>query len=341
MKTLPETKLPNTRLKALLLCATLIGAPMPLALAGTTVPQAETSAKVAGFSQERAGFSLRFNTMTTPYKVMATYVMPGETLHLAALGKAGDYRFAAQAGKLVMRAPAEWAWQAPEKSGLYPVTIRRAGSEDAITLNVFVMVPYSRMQHGAINGYRIGAYPDTAPARHAKVYRKPRGFIEVTRENENTLIAPHFRLKQFLCKQAGGYPKYVVLQEKLLLKLELLLARVNEPEFRANTFTVMSGYRTPAYNRGLGNVKFSAHQYGMAADVYIDGSHSGAMDDLNADGHVDYDDAATLYSVADRLHVEPDAAPLVGGLGKYRATRAHGPFVHVDVRGYKARWARS
>jgi uncharacterized protein YcbK (DUF882 family) len=29
---------------------------------------------------------------------------------------------------------------------------------------------------------------------------------------------------------------------------------------------------------------------------------------------------------------------LTGGVGIYAATGAHGPFVHVDVRGVKARW---
>src|SRR3712207_8624592 len=29
---------------------------------------------------------------------------------------------------------------------------------------------------------------------------------------------------------------------------------------------------------------------------------------------------------------------LAGGVGVYRATRAHGPFAHVDVRGRRARW---
>ena len=30
--------------------------------------------------------------------------------------------------------------------------------------------------------------------------------------------------------------------------------------------------------------------------------------------------------------------PFEGGLGLYKANAAHGPFVHVDVRGYPARW---
>jgi len=323
--------LPSRRLNIVALIVALVAAPLPVAIAETPA---------ASFSEEKAGFTVQFKDLSTSYKVVGTYVLPGEQLTIAASGPTGGYRLQAKAGKATKIAKGQWSWQAPDKAGLYPLIVRRNGSRETITLNVFVMVPYARMQQGAINGYRIGAYPDKA-AVHPEVYHKPAGFIEVTAANENTFIAPHFRLKQFLCKQQGGYPKYIVLQEKLLLKLELLLAKANEKSFRANTFTVMSGYRTPAYNRDLGNVKFSAHQYGMAADVYIDNGHSGAMDDLNRDGRIDYHDAEALYDVADRLHVEPDGATLVGGLGKYRSTRAHGPFVHVDVRGFKARWSRS
>ncbi|MFH2036543.1 MAG: hypothetical protein ABIJ45_09090 [Candidatus Zixiibacteriota bacterium] len=28
----------------------------------------------------------------------------------------------------------------------------------------------------------------------------------------------------------------------------------------------------------------------------------------------------------------------IGGLGRYKKTEDHGPFVHTDVRGYRARW---
>jgi hypothetical protein len=40
--------------------------------------------------------------------------------------------------------------------------------------------------------------------------------------------------------------------------------------------------------------------------------------------------------VAER--VELDHPELVGGIGIYKANRAHGPFVHVDTRGTPARW---
>ena len=35
---------------------------------------------------------------------------------------------------------------------------------------------------------------------------------------------------------------------------------------------------------------------------------------------------------------EPENASLVGGVGRYRMTSRHGGFVHVDTRGYSARW---
>jgi len=57
-------------------------------------------------------------------------------------------------------------------------------------------------------------------------------------------VSQHFRLKQFLCKQSGGYPKYVVLNEELLQKLEHLLELTKRRGYHAATFYIMSGYRT-------------------------------------------------------------------------------------------------
>ena len=64
-------------------------------------------------------------------------------------------------------------------------------------------------------------------------------------ENGNTLIATHFKLKRFLCKQNDGFPKCVVLKERLLLKL--LLGEANRTSLHCRVFHIMSGYRTPCY----------------------------------------------------------------------------------------------
>ena len=78
--------------------------------------------------------------------------------------------------------------------------------------------------------------------------------------------------------------------------------------------------------------------YGDAADVFVDNDGNGRMDDLNRDGRIDSRDAQVILDAVERVErAHPD---LVGGVGVYRATRAHGPFAHVDVRGTRARWGR-
>jgi uncharacterized protein YcbK (DUF882 family) len=104
--------------------------------------------------------------------------------------------------------------------------------------------------------------------------------------------------------------------------------------------SVMSGFRTPQYNeKGVGSggrASASRHQYGDAADVFVDNDRNGVMDDLNGDGRVNTLDAKVLAQAAER--VESRHPELVGGIGIYPANSAHGPFVHVDVRGNRARW---
>jgi hypothetical protein len=64
------------------------------------------------------------------------------------------------------------------------------------------------------------------------------------------------------------------------------------------------------------------------------------MDDLNRDGEIDVRDATVLYQIVDDLYGTPIYERFVGGLGRYEATAAHGPFVHVDARGFRARWGK-
>ncbi len=296
------------------------------------------------FQTGRADFSVRFKDVVSDLGVIGVYVLPEEVLEIEVLGaRTEDYRLEPTAGSVAGRSPNGWGWRAPDRAGMYPLSVIRASGApgsgpDSITLNVFVMVPRERTDGESLNGYRIGYYPNRPPKRLSRC-KTPRGFVEVTAENEGVLVSPHFRLGQFVCKQESDYPKYVVLQEKLLLKLERILEKANREGYECDTFHIMSGYRTPHYNSLLGSAKFSQHLWGGAADIFIDyAPRDGVMDDLNRDGAIDYRDAAVLHRIADRFSGEPSHAVLVGGLAKYRKTSAHGPFVHIDVRGYRARW---
>jgi Peptidase M15 len=286
-----------------------------------------------------AGFAVKYRNVISPDRVRTLTALPGETVTLEVVVRDPGSGYVARpaAGRVVPLGTGRWAWTAPPAPGLYPIQVVAPDGRDSVTLQAFVVVPYDRLRGEFLNGYRIGRYPEK-PLRGLAGDGPPLGFIEVTPDNEDVLVSPHFRLKQFLCKQPAGSRRYVVLNERLLVALEYVLERVNDAGYRATTFHVMSGYRTPAYNRSLGNVRYSQHQWGAAADIFIDANGDGRMDDLNGDGRSDIRDAEVLYRLIDRAAARPEAQGLIGGLGKYPSTPAHGPFVHIDVRDRKARW---
>lgn len=285
------------------------------------------------------GITVEHQNEISPLRVRALTVLPGETVtfDLVISDPAASYVAQPAGGELVSLGKGRWEWTSPSAPGLYPIEVTAPDGGDAVRLQAFVVVPYDELRGELLNGYRIGRYPEKPPRGLAE-YGPPAGFVEVTRGNENALVSPHFRLGQFLCKQPADSLKYVVLNERLLLALEYVLQRVNEAGYRANTFHIMSGYRTPAHNRSLGSARFSLHQWGAAADIFIDENDDGVMDDLNGDGKSDIRDAEVLYRLIDDAAARPETRGLIGGLAKYPSRAAHGPFVHLDVRDSETRW---
>ena len=83
--------------------------------------------------------------------------------------------------------------------------------------------------------------------------------------------------------------------------------------------TVLSGYRSPAYNKKIGGARASQHMEGHAADIKAKGLS-----------------AAKVHAAVLKLYNE-DKLPHLGGLGSYPG------FTHVDVRPGErlARWTGS
>ena len=291
------------------------------------------------FDTKSSSFAITFHDEISAYRDTAVVVMPGAgVVFNAAGGPPGDYAASTTAGSLVQQRVHQWRWTAPSRPGTYLITFDGPGRRDAIAVHAFVMVPATEVKQGLLNGYRIGEYP--VPLKGNPLYAPPPGFIEVTKENQETKVSPHFTVKQFLCKEdtTRAFPKYIVLKERLPLKLEAVLERVNELGFKVDTLNVMSAYRTPYYNHAIGDVQFSMHQFGSAADIYVDPSKKNRMADLNHDGQVDIQDSKFLYDEIERMLATDGLRKFQGGMGFYPATSAHPPFVHVDVRGTKARW---
>lgn len=297
-----------------LMAATLVA---PLMLATPATAQNAPVVKASLTSGTAPVYTPRFD-------VWYETVMPGKTLPISL---ASDQQLLIDGQT--------WTpdWRAPDTAQTLSATLI-SGTRKIADITLFVLEPHANKDaKGWINGYRIGNYPRNPPE----------GFIRLDGpEDKAHDLSPHFKLGQFLCKQQPDHwPKYVLVSQDNIRRLEALLRALNEDRTTdAETFFVMSGFRTPFYNSAIGSARFSRHMYGDAADIYVDYSpRNGTMDDLNRDGKINKADANWLYDYAQRLYKERKDLPK-GGIGAYRANAVHGPFVHVDGRGTTARWGR-
>jgi uncharacterized protein YcbK (DUF882 family) len=269
-------------------------------------------------------------------KVRFTTVTPGSTVATGAPGNA----------KAVFSGPEEdvsSSFTAPDKPGVYKLAVQINQATRPISdLSVVTLVPFNEKRGGRIGLYYLGSWPFERGGTPPKAsYANPSGFIEVTRENADTNVSEHFRLRDFLTKdQPNVWPKYLLLNPKLLDKLELVIAELQQMGHPVKHMQIMSGFRTPRYNESGGNTagraNLSRHMYGDASDIFVDNDGNGMMDDLNGDGRVDVRDAEVIGQAAER--VERENPSVVGGVGVYSACCGHGPFTHIDVRGFRARW---
>jgi hypothetical protein len=215
-------------------------------------------------------------------------------------------------------------------------------------LLVIVLHPYSRLKDGFIDLYPIGFYPrpekapvNIIPKNALSQYLPPKGFIEVTPENQRLLVSRHYRLQDFSCRLNAPFPHFIALSPALLLKLELLTLNLKQylqnPEAR---LTILNSFRPPGYNHSVSGALWSRHIYGDAADIIVDISpQDRLMDDLNHDGRIDREDVMVLANMIESIERENG---LSGGLGVYDWLRngKEGPYLHIDTRGFKIRWER-
>ncbi|GAA0852095.1 YcbK family protein [Aliiglaciecola litoralis] len=290
-----------------------------------------------------ASYSLKINDIVVPYSIFSVFVMPGESVEFEILfsqSKVG-YQFNDTRKNSKSLFTNRWKWTASEQPGHYPLVIEAAdNSSEKVIINAFVKVPAEQVEGGSLNYFQIGHYPTQDEIKNKDLYIVPDGFIEVSEKNKNVKVSPNFTLKEFVSKQRSNYPKYLYLQNKLLLKLEVIRQEMILKGVEIDKMVVMSGYRTPQYNKAIGNVKFSRHVFGDAADIFIDNDGDYRMDDINKDGRKDKKDAEYMASIIESVSKREAYRGLIGGLGVYGPKSHRGGFVHVDTRGIKARWSQ-
>ena len=218
---------------------------------------------------------------------------------------------------------------APPRPGFYHMAIVRGVEREMLPEPMLaVIVPFDQKVAGRLNGYKIGTYIAERFGRGD--HERPAGFLEVRPGDLDLQVTKHLKLADFVTHDDQGdvWPKYVVLNPRLLDKLELVFADLGGSVRPALVVDVHSGFRTPSHNarvpRAAGD---SRHQYGDAADVAID---------ADGDGLITMTDELLVMLAVER--VEDRHPDLVGGLGLYMSRRYPSPYVHIDARGKRTRW---
>ena len=121
-------------------------------------------------------------------------------------------------------------------------------------------------------------------------------------------LEKNFKLQEFRCKDGTDVPEELMENvEKLAKNLQVLRDHIQKP------ITIISGYRTPEYNKKCGGVKRSQHLLAKAADIIVKDMTSLEVRD-------------TIIQLIKEGKMDP------GGVGIYPT------FTHYDVRGRNARW---
>lgn len=299
------------------------------------------SLNAAAFSAEHANFSIVYDNFKIPLNTFSIFVMPSEEIVISIAEENRGKKYVIELNGKKFENEKSFKWQAPAKSGHYPVKIKEknsAGPGSEINLNVFVLHPAHKMNGQYLDGFKIGSYPEI-PANKKSYYSKPTGFLKIEESLLDLNLTPHFKMDQFITKQCTELPQYIVLKESLLLKLEYFLEEVNKAGYKADTFGIVSVYRSPYFNKKLGNnTDLSRHLFGDAADIYIDNSGNEWMDDLNGDGKSNIYDSNILFDLAVKFDQKEEFSQLQGGLSSYKGNGVRGPFLHIDSRGFHVSW---
>ena len=121
-------------------------------------------------------------------------------------------------------------------------------------------------------------------------------------------LEKNFKLQEFRCKDGTDAPEELMENVKKLAKnLQVLRDHIQKP------ITIISGYRTPEYNKKCGGVKRSQHLLAKAADIIVKDMTSLEVRDI-------------IIQLIKEGKMDP------GGVGIYPT------FTHYDVRGRNARW---
>ena len=126
-------------------------------------------------------------------------------------------------------------------------------------------------------------------------------------------LTKNFTLAEMRCHDGVHVPWTLLDSAKELAEnLQVLRDEIGKPVH------IISGYRSPLYNRKIGGAKRSYHLKCMAADIKVKGMAPKEV-------------KALILDLIEEERMKQ------GGIGLYQRSGTRG-FVHYDIRGSRARW---
>lgn len=119
---------------------------------------------------------------------------------------------------------------------------------------------------------------------------------------------------------AGRNTFFLLVNKNLLYRILDLKIALKKNVYNPNGFTVRESFRPPVLNEAVGGATGSQHIYGNAADLIVG--------DADNNGSVDIKDKQILLDLLEKIIGNS------GGIGRYPGTTT----IHIDVRGFRARW---
>ena len=121
-------------------------------------------------------------------------------------------------------------------------------------------------------------------------------------------LSKNFKKSEFKCRDGSGVPdKYMDNLIELVENLQIIRDHIKVP------MHIISGYRSPKYNRKIGGARKSQHMKARAADIVVKSLKPTELREII-------------------LNLIKEGKIKKGGVGLYRS------FVHYDTRGWNARW---
>jgi len=121
-------------------------------------------------------------------------------------------------------------------------------------------------------------------------------------------LSKNFKKTEFKCRDGTTTPECLMDNLKELVEnLQIIRDHIQQP------MHIISGYRTPKYNRRIGGARRSQHMKAKAADIVVKGMRPPHLREII-------------------INLIKEGKIKKGGVGLYRS------FVHYDVRGRNTRW---